>query len=517
MRKSLAGKMLAIYIPSLFVILAVMAGMIFMAINHRVQPDNLVVIALVSAVICLLVFFAIVVATTLVLTRPMRRLVKGARTIASGDLDVELAISSQDEIGEVAAALDQIIAYQKRISATVANIADGNLTVQTTINSERDILGQNINRMVANLKNLVQELKIEADQMQSSSEKLAISSFHSGDAASQISTTIQQVARGVSSSTESISRTAASIDEMGRSIDGIARGAQDQAKAVTQAAAFTTQLTEVITRVNGNASVVVSEATRAADVARDGSNKVKETVKGIETIQTSVGLSADKVKEMGQRTQQIESIIEAIDTIASQTNLLALNAAIEAARAGAHGKGFAVVADEVRKLADRASNSTHEIAAIIASIQESVGEAVAAMEMGSQQVNNGVSRAHEAGQALTEILSAVEAVTQRASGTLSATEKMHRLSDELTSAMEMVSSVVEQNTATTEEMSADSSMVLQAVENIASIAEQNSAAVEQVGATAEEMSAQASELSHAASDLSQMATTVTDLISRFKI
>ena len=499
------------------IILAVMAGLVIAAVNNTPQRDNLAlpVVLIVSA--CMLVFFAVAVTTALVITHPLKQLVASARAVASGDLDADVAITGQDEIGELASAFSQIRAYLKHNSSTAAEIANGNLTVQTNTASDRDMLGQNIQRMVGNLKDLIQELKVEANRLQQASEKLAISSSNTGDAASQISQTIQQVARGVSSSTESISRTAGSIDEMTHSIDGIAKGAQEQAKAVTQAAAFTGQLTEVISRVNGNASVVVSEATRAADVARNGSNKVKETIHGMEAIQTSVGLSAEKVKEMGQRTLQIESIIEAIDTIASQTNLLALNAAIEAARAGVHGKGFAVVADEVRKLADRASNSTREIAKIIQSIQEAVGEAVAAMDSGSQQVNNGVNRAHEAGQALTEILSAVEAVTQRASGTLGATEKMRHLSEELTSSMQMVSSVVEQNTTTTEDMSADSAMVLQAVENIASIAEQNSAAVEQVGATAEQMSAQASELSTAASELSQMATTVSNLISRFTL
>lgn len=419
--------------------------------------------------------------------------------IAQGDLTCSITIRTQaldyrssDEIGKLAEAFNQVI---DRLQQAGISFAD----------------------MLIDLRGLIDEVTESANSLSAASEQLAAAAHQAGAATAQIAASVQQVARGTARQTESITSTAAGIDQMSHAIDGVAQGAQKQASAVGKAAAITSEITTAIQQVAGNAQAGAKGAIEAAENARSGRLTVEETVHGMQTIREKVNDSAHKVQEMGQRSTKIGAILEVIDDLASQTNLLALNAAIEAARAGEHGKGFAVVADEVRKLAEKSAAATKEISSLIHSIQRTVAEAVAAMEVGTQEVENGVIRANRSGQALECILQAVEAANRQVDKIATAAQHIRASSDQLVTAVDAVSVVVEENTAATEEMAAGSNEVTQSIESIASVSQENSAAIEEVSANTEEMSAQVKEVTASAQSLAVMAQTLQQLVHRFKI
>jgi len=474
-----------------------------------------VVVAITLVVAAVVAVVAFLIANSL--AKPMISIAEVAGKLALGDVNQQISIARRDEVGAMADAFRQMIAYQQEMAGAAGRIAEGDLTADVKPVSERDALGNAFAQMLASLRELIGQVQGGAGEVASASSQINAAAEQTAQASQQVAATIQQVAQGTAQQTASITQATSQVEQMAQAIDGIAKGAQEQARSVEGASASMSQMTSAIERVAVSAQSSAAASQQSAGRAEEGASTVNRTVEAMTTIKDTVSDVGRKVLQMQQHSAQIGAIVETIDDIAEQTNLLALNAAIEAARAGEQGRGFAVVADEVRKLAERSGQATKEIATLIQTVQHGIEESVAAMDASLKQVESGSELAGEAGRALAEILDASRQVSEQVAQIASLAQEMSAASTELVGAMDSVSAVVEENTAAAEESAASSGEVSAAMESVVSVSEENSAAAEEVGAMTEEMSAQAEEMTASATSLADMAQHLQQVVAQFRI
>ncbi|EKG39183.1 MULTISPECIES: methyl-accepting chemotaxis protein [Pseudomonas] len=183
-----------------------------------------------------------------------------------------------------------------------------------------------------------------------------------------------------------------------------------QTREAEQVATAISEMAATVSEVSGYAAQAADAARLADSEVANGNTLVEGTTTAIEQLAATLTETTSTVERVSRHGEEIEKVIEVINSIASQTNLLALNAAIEAARAGEHGRGFAVVADEVRSLANRTQLSTQEIQNMISTLQGGTETAAQNMRDSCELVNRAVEQTRNAQNALSRINQEVSAI-----------------------------------------------------------------------------------------------------------
>lgn len=249
-----------------------------------------------------------------------------------------------------------------RLLDEMGSLAEGDLTVEATVSEDvTGAIADSMNFAIEALRNLVTTINETAVQVSSAAQETRATAMHLAEAS-------EHQAQQITSASQA-------INEMATSIDDVSKNA--------------TESSEV--------------AQRSVQIATKGGDVVRRTIDGMDNIREQIQETSKRIKRLGESSQEIGDIVELINDIAEQTNILSLNAAIQAGTAGEAGRGFAVVADEVQRLAERASNATKQIEALVKTIQTDTNEAVISMEQTTSEVVAGAKLAEDAGDALTEI------------------------------------------------------------------------------------------------------------------
>ncbi len=363
---------------------------------ERVQEDNdmsLAMTLVTTIVLVVAVALALILGSYIarVIGQPLKKMAESAEKLAIGDVNVSLdKTPRKDEVGQLYESFEKVVASRVRQVAQMEQVAEGNLDIDITIDSELDVLNKSLADVVANLNQIVLSIMTAADQVSSGAELVSNSSF--------------SLSQGATEQASSIEELTASLQEVG-------------AQTVTNAQ---------------NAENASESAKQIKSKALDGNEQMQEMLKAMEEINAS--------------SSNISKIIKVIDDIAFQTNILALNAAVEAARAGQHGKGFAVVAEEVRTLAAKSAQAAKETT-------ELIDGSVKKVEAGMKIASNTAAALDQIVTEISRIADLIESIADASKAQAAAVEQINQGVVQVSNVVQSTAATAEESAAASEELS----------------------------------------------------------------
>lgn len=328
---------------------------------------------------------------------PIAVISDAVKRVAAGDIEARTGLETSDELGELANTFDNML--DERVSS-MARVSEDN---------------ENLNNSVIMLLEAVSDLS-DRDL----TVRVPIAEDVTGpvaDAMNMLTTETARVLGQIRRISNQVAEAALTVESQGGKINQLA---DEERVIIEDTMSKLDEASKAMVLIARQAKISNEIAAKATASTEEALQTVTRTTQGMNEIRETIAETEKRIKRLGERSQEINSVVEIINNIAERTHILSLNASMQAAAAGDAGRGFAVVANEVQRLAESSRDSTSEIAGLINNIQVETAETMAAMNKAIAQVVEGSELAQASGvkmqvtqETTAELVHAVEQIAKR--------------------------------------------------------------------------------------------------------
>ncbi len=412
------------------------------------QTNPIILTTIIAFLATVLTVIMIGYLINLTITRPLGQLTTLTRRIAEGETQARAQILGHDEIYTIANSMN--------------NMLDNIVRLIQETQSQRDVLQGQVEKLVGEVSGVGEgDLRVQAQVTTDALGVLADSFNYMVEELGSLVIRVKMVAHEVASSTTTV------LDRMTQLVET----GDIQIKQISGAAIDVEQVARSSQQVADRAQRLYDVAHVARQDAQIGRESVQQAIAGMGRINDNVQETASKVQTLGERSREINEIVDVISSIAHQTNRLALDAAIQAAMAGENGKGFGAVAADIRRLAERAKDQTNKITSIVRGVRSDIGALAVSMQDTERETATGTTLTQEAGVALESIFAAVEHQAHEIEIINQAAMQQLHASSSVVHIMHDISASTQQGSASTRDASQNMERLTRLVEQLRSSVE----------------------------------------------
>lgn len=342
------------------------------------------------------------------INRPITRLSETVQSLNQGDFDARSRLQTNDELGQLGNALDQLL--DDRL-ATLNQQAKENEQLNNSVIEIMQAVGQLAQR------DLTVSVPVTADVTGAVSDAINLMTAETSAALRQVFSISANVAQASSR-----------VKQRSDAVLNMAEQSGQEVAAASEELAQAAQALSLIARDAQEANVTAETAIKATAEAL---RTVSATVGGVSASRDIIRETEKRIKRLGERSQEINAVVGIIGNIAERTSILALNAAMQAVAAGEAGRGFAVVAEEVKRLAENARDATQQIGNLVSGIQADTVDAVQSMNDAITQVVDISRLAERAGEQMQQTQVATNNLVQSVREIANTTSQQAKVSDVL--------------------------------------------------------------------------------------
>lgn len=227
----------------------------------------------------------------------------------------------------------------------------------------------------------------------------------------------------------------------------VSAGATDTAEHVQNQLEQTHAIQDKVDEVAVAVEEIGNSMTLTLKALAEGKQDIEHLASEVEASVDNGTEVTEKLENLNQYMDEMNSIVELIGGITNQTSLLALNASIEAARAGEAGRGFSVVATEISGMATRTKEATVHITELISNVSNAIMEVVGVVSNmidGINEEKTGASNAEESFESIEDNTRAIQKNADTLSRSIS---ELQNANKEIIDSIQTISAISQQVSA----------------------------------------------------------------------